>query len=78
MTPRTFLWLLRQSFISTLDDGCFGQAAFDAAALRSSPHASLECNNCHADVDPKKLPHADKLAPVDCGTCHAEEQKQEP
>jgi membrane protein len=26
MTPRIFLWLLRQSFISTLDDGCFGYA----------------------------------------------------
>jgi membrane protein len=26
MTPRTFLWLLRQSFISTLDDGSFGYA----------------------------------------------------
>jgi predicted CXXCH cytochrome family protein len=50
--------------------------AFDAAALRGSPHATLECNNCHADVDPKKLPHADKLAAVDCGMCHADEQKQ--
>jgi membrane protein len=26
MTPRIFLSLLRQSFISTLDDGCFGYA----------------------------------------------------
>ncbi|HLJ46763.1 MAG TPA: cytochrome c3 family protein [Bryobacteraceae bacterium] len=50
--------------------------AFDAAALRSSPHASLECANCHADVDPKKLPHAEKLAPVDCGSCHADESQQ--
>ena len=50
--------------------------AFDAAALRASPHAAVECNSCHADVDPKKLPHADKLARVDCGTCHPDEQKQ--
>jgi cytochrome b subunit of formate dehydrogenase/uncharacterized protein with PIN domain len=49
---------------------------FDAAALRASPHATQECANCHSDVDPKKLPHADKLAPVDCGTCHVEEAKQ--
>ena len=26
MTPGTFAWLLRQSLISTLDDGCFGYA----------------------------------------------------
>jgi cytochrome b subunit of formate dehydrogenase len=50
--------------------------AFDAAALRASPHASVECNSCHADVDPKKLPHAEKLTPVDCGSCHTDEQKQ--
>lgn len=50
--------------------------AFDAAALRASPHATVECNSCHADVDPKKLPHPDKLAPVDCATCHSDEGSQ--
>ena len=30
----------------------------------------LECTACHADVSAKKLPHAEKLKPVDCGTCH--------
>lgn len=50
--------------------------AFDASALRGSPHASLDCNNCHADVDPKSLPHADKLKPVDCASCHPDQQKQ--
>src|SRR5437879_2211558 len=39
---------------------------FDAASL----HAGQECTACHMDVDPKKLPHADKLAPVECGLCH--------
>ncbi len=47
---------------------------FNAAALRASPHASLECRACHADV--KTPPHADKLAPVDCGGCHPDEQTQ--
>src|SRR5690242_14066672 len=49
---------------------------FDAASLRASPHGGQECTACHMDVDPKKLPHADKLAPVDCGLCHPDEQKQ--
>jgi cytochrome b subunit of formate dehydrogenase len=49
---------------------------FDAAALRSSPHASLECSACHLDADPKKLPHAGKLQKVECGNCHADQQSQ--
>ena len=51
--------------------------AFNAAALRASPHAGLECTNCHADLAAKKdFPHAEKLARVDCGSCHSDEQKQ--
>jgi cytochrome b subunit of formate dehydrogenase/uncharacterized protein with PIN domain len=49
---------------------------FDEAALRASPHAGQECSGCHTDVDPKKLPHADKLAPVDCSNCHPDEQEK--
>jgi cytochrome b subunit of formate dehydrogenase/uncharacterized protein with PIN domain len=48
---------------------------FDAAALRASPHASLECRSCHAGIG-KELPHAGKLAPVDCSMCHADEVSQ--
>ncbi|MCC7175845.1 MAG: cytochrome b/b6 domain-containing protein [Bryobacterales bacterium] len=50
---------------------------FDAAALRASPHAELECNGCHADLAVKKeFPHPEKLAPVDCGGCHPDQQAQ--
>jgi len=49
---------------------------FGAAALRASPHAALECSACHAALAGKELPHPEKLAPVDCGACHAEEQEQ--
>jgi len=50
---------------------------FDAAALRASPHAGLECTTCHADLAAKKeFPHAEKLARVDCGGCHSDEQSQ--
>jgi predicted CXXCH cytochrome family protein len=47
---------------------------FNAAALKASPHASLECVSCHSDV--KEVPHPEKLAPVQCGHCHTEEQNQ--
>jgi len=47
---------------------------FNAAALKASPHASLECVACHSDI--KEVPHQEKLAKVDCGSCHGEEQSQ--
>ena len=51
--------------------------AFDAAALRASPHAELECRTCHADLaNVKEFPHPEKLKPVDCGACHTDEQAQ--
>jgi hypothetical protein len=42
---------------------------FNSPALKASPHASLECVACHSDI--KEVPHPEKLAPVDCGLCHA-------
>ena len=48
----------------------------DAAALRASPHASLECVACHKDVNPEDLPHPEKLQKVECGACHATEARQ--
>ena len=47
---------------------------YNAAALKASPHASADCISCHSDI--KELPHPDKLARVECGDCHGEEQKQ--
>jgi len=48
---------------------------FDAASLRASPHAEQECRGCHSDVG-KELPHAEKLKPVECGTCHPDEAEK--
>ncbi len=68
--------------------GCHGDAgakssggkpiAVDAAAFAKSVHGelSLECTACHADVSPNKIPHADKLKPVDCAKCHAKPVKE--
>ena len=45
----------------------------DAAALRASPHADLECAACHTELAKKEFPHPEKLARVDCGACHTDE-----
>jgi cytochrome b subunit of formate dehydrogenase/uncharacterized protein with PIN domain len=47
---------------------------FNAAALKASPHAALDCTSCHSDI--KEVPHPDKLARVSCGQCHSDEQAQ--
>jgi cytochrome b subunit of formate dehydrogenase len=49
---------------------------FDAAGLKASPHAGQECSACHAELAKKEFPHPEKLAPVECGTCHPDEQAQ--
>ena len=49
---------------------------FDAAALRASPHAEVECGNCHMDLMGAEFPHPEKLEPVDCGLCHSDEAEQ--
>ncbi len=49
---------------------------FDAAGLLASPHAGLACVDCHTELKKGDFPHPEKLAPVDCGSCHADEQAQ--
>ncbi len=46
----------------------------DATVFGASAHGKLACTGCHTDVDPDDLPHAEKLKPVFCGTCHDDEQ----
>ncbi len=40
----------------------------DAAKMENSVHAGFDCVTCHADI--KETPHAERLAPAACGTCH--------
>src|ERR1035441_3186288 len=47
---------------------------FNAAALKASPHATLDCVACHSDI--KEVPHPEKLARVDCALCHSDEGSQ--
>lgn len=39
-------------------------------ALAGSPHAELACTDCHASLDPEKIPHSRKPRAVDCAACH--------
>jgi cytochrome b subunit of formate dehydrogenase len=44
----------------------------DQTRFTSSIHATIECTGCHADVEKSDFPHAEKLARVNCGTCHGD------
>ncbi len=45
----------------------------DPKKFAGSIHGSLQCTNCHADLDGKDLPHSTPLAKVNCGSCHSDE-----
>ena len=52
--------------------------AVDQDAFAHSVHggAKLACTACHADVSVDKIPHAEKLKPVDCANCHGQQVKE--
>lgn len=41
----------------------------------NSVHKEVDCVLCHADADVEDFPHAQDLAPVNCGDCHDEAKK---
>lgn len=57
------------------NDDCL--ACHDQVTLAKSTHAPMACVDCHADVAGlKEFPHAEKLAKVNCATCHDSVQEQ--
>ena len=46
----------------------------DRAAFKASAHGELECVACHIGFNPSNLPHARRIRPVDCTSCHGDEQ----
>ena len=56
-----------KSFPVFIDEKRFGE----------SVHSALTCVSCHTDLEGKELPHAEGLAEVKCGTCHATERFME-
>ncbi|HKQ61598.1 MAG TPA: cytochrome c3 family protein [Candidatus Polarisedimenticolaceae bacterium] len=68
--------LISSAFAQSNDDclTCHAEAV-DPAAFAASVHGELglECVGCHAALAGQELPHGEKVAPVDCGTCHETE-----
>jgi nitrate/TMAO reductase-like tetraheme cytochrome c subunit len=52
--------------------------AVDGAKFAASVHGSLnlKCTDCHSDVSADKIPHAEKLKPANCATCHEKPVKE--
>ena len=46
--------------------------AVDPERFKASVHGEMQiaCTSCHTDASASKLPHAEKLKPVDCAGCH--------
>jgi formate dehydrogenase gamma subunit len=42
----------------------------DEPKFTSSAHGILECVTCHEGFDPGSLPHARRITPVNCTSCH--------
>jgi hypothetical protein len=49
-----------------------GKSLFvDPAKHKASVHAVLNCSSCHTDI--KEFPHPERIARVECASCHAEQ-----
>ncbi|MBI1320667.1 MAG: hypothetical protein GC168_17215 [Candidatus Hydrogenedens sp.] len=57
----------------TTADGRVISLYVDEEAFRASKHGPMSCDSCHADI--AELPHAESLAPVNCGVCHTEAEE---
>jgi hypothetical protein len=44
---------------------------FDPSRHAASVHGTLACNDCHSSI--KDFPHPEKVANVQCATCHSDE-----
>jgi predicted CXXCH cytochrome family protein len=54
-----------------LQDASGHGVSVDGQKFGASIHGSLDCVNCHAAI--KGYPHPDKVTPVKCETCHADQ-----
>ena len=54
-----------------MQDASGHSVAVDAPKFHSSIHGSLQCGDCHTDI--KEFPHPEKVTPVKCDSCHADQ-----
>jgi hypothetical protein len=55
----------------TMQDAAGHSVGVDADTFHASIHGSLSCTDCHTSI--KQYPHPDKLTPVKCAACHADQ-----
>src|SRR3989338_7893629 len=53
---------------------CHGEKTF-GSEFAKSVHRGATCVNCHEDLAAAELPHNVPVVPVNCGSCHEDEQK---
>jgi cytochrome b subunit of formate dehydrogenase len=58
---------------ATAEDGSIRSLYIDDEPFAASVHAGMGCVACHADI--AEVPHPPKLAPVNCGNCHSQEEE---
>jgi predicted CXXCH cytochrome family protein len=56
---------------ASLQDASGKSVGVDAHTFAASLHGSLKCGMCHATI--KSYPHPDKVTPVKCESCHADQ-----
>jgi predicted CXXCH cytochrome family protein len=56
---------------ASLQDASGKSIAVDGHSFSESIHGSLKCGDCHATIT--DYPHPDKIAPVQCENCHADQ-----
>jgi predicted CXXCH cytochrome family protein len=56
---------------ATMQDASGHSIGVNADKFHASVHGTLACGDCHRDI--RAYPHPDKIAPVACESCHAEE-----
>ncbi len=62
--------------LKTTRQGKSISAFVDQKRYAASIHGQLPCVGCHADLEKTEFPHKEKVAAVNCGACHADQQKQ--
>lgn len=62
------------SLETTREDGTVVKLYVGATEFESSIHGAFSCIDCHADIS--EIPHPERLAKVDCATCHADAQEE--
>lgn len=55
----------------SMQDSAGHSISVDGKTFKASVHGGFKCNDCHADI--KEYPHPDRIAKVECKTCHADE-----